>query len=614
MFLDDTACNLASLNLMKFVHPDGRFDVEAFRHAVGITLLAQEIVVDSASYPTARIGENSFAFRPLGLGYANLGAMLMSLGLPYDSEAGRAAAAAVTALMCGEAYATSARCARDHGGPFAAFPQNRAPMLEVIARHRLHAEALPEDLAPRAILTAARDAWRQAEELGAQHGIRNSQVTVLAPTGTIAFMMDCDTTGIEPDIALVKYKKLVGGGLIKIVNNTVPVSLRRLNYSIDQIQEILDHIEANGTIEGAPHLREEHVPVFDCAFRAPNGSRSIAWMGHLKMMAAAQPFLSGAISKTVNLPEDATVEDVEKAYIEAWRMGLKAVAIYRDGCKRTQPLTTSSGTGDAQEKITAVEYRPMRRRLPDERPAVTHKFSVAGHEGYITVGLYPETRQPGEIFVADGQAGLGRLRADGRVRHGDLAGAAVRGAAQGAGRQVQSHALRAGGLHQQQGDPDREIDRGLHLPLAGAAVPARAGGREGRDQGCGRDGRERLRRHRRRGGCARRRAGDGGGEPGEGGLPRLVRCAAVLRVRPDHGAQRGLLRLHQLRFDLGLLLTPARFSILAGLSSRRPPGEGAAGAPAAPSLFGRPRSTAFGFMTNPSGGVPKPGTASSISA
>jgi ribonucleoside-diphosphate reductase alpha chain len=356
-------------------------------------------VVDSASYPTARIGENSFAYRPLGLGYANLGAMLMSLGLPYDSEAGRATAAAVTALMCGEAYATSARCARDHGGPFAAFPENRAPMLEVIARHRLHAEALPEDLVPRSLLTAARDAWRQAEDLGNQHGIRNSQVTVLAPTGTIAFMMDCDTTGIEPDIALVKYKKLVGGGMIKIVNNTVPVALRRLAYSIDQIQEILDHIEAQGTIEGAPHLREEHLPVFDCAFRAPNGSRSIAWMGHLKMMAAAQPFLSGAISKTVNLPEDATVEDVEKAYIEAWRMGLKAVAIYRDGCKRTQPLSTSSGTAEAKDKVAAVEYRPMRRRLPDERPAVTHKFSVAGHEGYITVGLYPENRQPGEIFV-----------------------------------------------------------------------------------------------------------------------------------------------------------------------------------------------------------------------
>ncbi len=399
MFLDDTACNLASLNLMKFVQPDGKFDVAGFRHAVDVTLLAQEIVVDNASYPTARIGENSFAFRPLGLGYANLGALLMSLGLPYDSEAGRAYAAAVTALLCGEAYAASARCARDHGGPFAAYPENRAPMMEVIARHRLHAEALPEDLVPRHLLTAAREAWRQAEEIGGQHGIRNAQVTVLAPTGTIAFMMDCDTTGIEPDIALVKYKKLVGGGMIKIVNNTVPVALRRLNYPLEQIQEILDHIEAHGTIEGAPHLREEHLPVFDCAFRAPNGERSIHWMGHLKMMAAAQPFLSGAISKTVNLPEDATVEDVEKAYVEAWRMGLKAVAIYRDGCKRTQPLSTSSGVAEAKEKITAVEYRPMRRRLPDERPAVTHKFSVGGHEGYITVGLYPETRQPGEIFV-----------------------------------------------------------------------------------------------------------------------------------------------------------------------------------------------------------------------
>lgn len=399
MFLDDTACNLASLNLLKFLTPEGKFDAAAFRHAVGITLLAQEIVVDNASYPTPRITQNSFAFRPLGLGYANLGALLMALGLPYDSEAGRTFAAAVTALMCGEAYATSARIAGEHGGPFAAFPENRVSMLEVITRHRLHAEALAEDLVPRYLVTAARESWRSAEELGSRHGFRNSQVTVLAPTGTIAFMMDCDTTGIEPDIALVKYKKLVGGGIMKIVNNTVPLALRRLGYAAEEVKEITEAIERNGAIEGAPHLRDEHLPVFDCALPPFEGGRSIAWVGHLKMMAAVQPFLSGAISKTVNMPTEATIEDVERAYTEAWRMGLKAVAIYRNGCKSTQPLSTSART--APEK----EFRPRRHRLPDERQAITHKFSVAGHEGYLTVGLYPEDGQPGEIFVVMAKQG-----------------------------------------------------------------------------------------------------------------------------------------------------------------------------------------------------------------
>ncbi len=404
MFLDDTACNLASLNLMKFLGKDGRFDVDAFRHAVRITLLAQEILVDNASYPTPRIGENSHLFRPLGLGYANLGALLMAQGLPYDSEAGRAQAGAITALMCGEAYAASAEFARDHGGPFPSYPENRDSMLDVIVRHRMHAEALPEDLLEPNLLRAARGAWRRAEELGRQHGFRNAQVTVLAPTGTIAFMMDCDTTGIEPDIALVKYKKLVGGGMIKIVNNTVPMALSRLGYGREQIQEIIDHIDEHGTIEGAPHLADEHLPVFDCAFRPQNGTRSIHWMGHIRMMAACQPFLSGAISKTVNLPEDATVEDVEQAYIEAWRSGLKAIALYRDGCKRTQPLTTGAG-GKAEREAAQDVARPLRRRLPDERQAITHKFSVAGHEGYITVGLYPDTGQPGEIFVTMAKQG-----------------------------------------------------------------------------------------------------------------------------------------------------------------------------------------------------------------
>ncbi|MBP7149020.1 MAG: vitamin B12-dependent ribonucleotide reductase [Acidobacteria bacterium] len=399
MFLDDSACNLASLNLLKFLHPDGRFDTDAFRHAVSLTLTAQEIVVDNASYPTPRITENSYRFRPLGLGYANLGAMLMALGLPYDSEGGRGYAGAVTALMCGEAYAASARFARDHGGPFAGFPENRGPMMEVIARHRLHAEALPEDLVPRHLLLAARETWREAEELGSRHGFRNAQVTVLAPTGTIAFMMDCDTTGIEPELALVKHKRLVGGGVIKITNNTVPVALRRLGYNLDQIQQVLDHVDQHGTIEGAPHLREDHLAVFDCSHRPAGGSRSIAWEGHIKMMAAAQPFITGAISKTINMPQEVTVEDVERAYLEAWRLGLKAIAIYRDGCKRSQPLSTAAEAAKVQAQ------RPLRHRLPDERNAITHKFSVAGHEGYLTVGLYPDTGQPGEIFVVMAKQG-----------------------------------------------------------------------------------------------------------------------------------------------------------------------------------------------------------------
>jgi ribonucleoside-diphosphate reductase alpha chain len=406
MFLDDTACNLASLNLLKFLQPDGRFDVEGFRHAVSITLLGQEILVDNASYPTPRIAENSYAYRPLGLGYANLGAVLMALGLPYDSEAGRAYAGAVTALMHGQAYLESARFARDHGGPFAMYETNRDPFLTVIAKHRAHADSLPEDLIPRYLSVAARDVWRECEQLGTQHGYRNAQVTVLAPTGTIAFMMDCDTTGIEPDIALIKYKKLVGGGMIKIVNNTVPLALRRLGYSAQQIQEVLDFLHENGTIEGAPHLKDEHLPVFDCAFRAPNGNRSINWMGHIRMMASVQPFLSGAISKTVNMPQDATIDDIEKAYLEGWRLGLKAIAVYRDGCKNSQPLSADSGALERDTEITpTTEYRPARRRLPDEREALTHKFSVAGHEGYLTVGLYPDTRQPGEIFVTMAKQG-----------------------------------------------------------------------------------------------------------------------------------------------------------------------------------------------------------------
>jgi ribonucleoside-diphosphate reductase alpha chain len=407
MFLDDSACNLASLNLMRFRRPDGELDVDKFRHAVRISILAQEIVVDYASYPTESIERNSHAFRPLGLGYANLGAMLMARGLPYDSDEGRSYAGAVTALMCGEAYATSARIA-GRTGPFAGFPVNREPMVRVLRKHRDAALAIADDHVPLELLSSARKSWDDAVQLAEIQGVRNSQTTVLAPTGTIAFMMDCDTTGVEPDIALVKYKKLVGGGVFKIVNNTVPLALRRLGYQRDEIQSILNFIEENDTIEGAPELKPEHLAVFDCAFRAQKGERSIAPMGHVRMMMAAQPFISGAISKTVNLPSTATVEDIENVYMEAWRGGLKALAIYRDGCKRTQPLSTGKAEKKAekavQEVVGEMDFSRQRRKLPDERSARTHKFNVGGCEGYITVGLY-EDGQPGEIFVLMAKAG-----------------------------------------------------------------------------------------------------------------------------------------------------------------------------------------------------------------
>ena len=392
MFLDDTACNLSSLNLMKFRKPNGDLDVETFKHGVQVMITAQEIIVGNASYPTPAIGRNSDLFRPLGLGYANLGALLMALGMPYDSEGGRAYSAAITALMCGEAYHTSALVAGDLG-PFAEFPLNREPMLRVIRKHRQAAGKINPAYVPPDLYNAAQKSWSDALVEGERHGYKNSQVTVLAPTGTIGFMMDCDTTGVEPDIALIKYKKLVGGGLLKIVNQTVPEALRRLKYNDAQINDIIKYIDENETIEDAPHLKEEHLPVFDCAFKPLNGVRSIHYMGHLRMMGAVQPFLSGAISKTVNMPEDATVEQVEEAYLEAWKLGLKALAIYRDGSKRSQPLNTS-----LKEAKQAEASKPVRRRLPDERQSITHKFSVAGHDGYLTVGMYDDGT-PGEIFV-----------------------------------------------------------------------------------------------------------------------------------------------------------------------------------------------------------------------
>ncbi|HVZ60556.1 MAG TPA: vitamin B12-dependent ribonucleotide reductase [Terriglobales bacterium] len=478
MFLDDSACNLASLNLMKFA-PSGTFDVEAYRHAVDVTITAQEIVVDFAGYPTESIMRNSHDYRPLGLGYANLGALLMAAGLPYDSDAGRDYAACVTAIMCGQAYLQSSRIAElcpplapssdpvktrlrvldPAAMPGAACPGfyiNREPFLDVIRMHRAEVNKIGTSLTTPAasstarnqlpdLIEASRNTWDQALAHGERFGYRNSQVTVLAPTGTIGFMMDCDTTGIEPDLALVKYKKLSGGGMIKIVNNTVPAALFKLGYADEQCNAIVSYIDATGTIEGAPHIKDEHLAVFDCSFRPAKGTRAIHYMGHIKMMAATQPFISGAISKTVNLPESASVEDVSEAYMQSWKLGVKAVAIYRDGCKKSQPLsaagskTAESRKEDAgksnethvetgvlarsvEQRLPSAEVAALkpegpidahasdapplarRHRLPDERRSLTHKFNVGGHEGYIVVGVYPGG-QPGEIFITMAKEG-----------------------------------------------------------------------------------------------------------------------------------------------------------------------------------------------------------------
>src|SRR4051812_44554667 len=401
MFLDDSACNLASLNLMRFYNENTGFDVEAYRAALRVVITAQEIVVDYASYPTASIEKNSHAFRPLGIGYANLGALLMARGLPYDSDEGRDFAAAVTSILSGESYAQSARIA-EKIGPFAGYAVNEEPFLRVIDKHRRNAYRINTRPLPADLADAASKVWDEAYSLGQQHGYRNAQISVLAPTGTIAFMMDCDTTGVEPDIALVKYKKLVGGGMLKIVNNTVPTALKRLGYDAKQVNEIVQYIDENDTIEGAPHLLEQHLPVFDCAFKPANGTRSIHYMGHLKMMGAVQPFISGAISKTINMPNSATLEEIEQAYYEAWKLGLKAVAVYRDGCKRSQPLSTAKDKTGLEQ--LGVAPAAVRRKLPDERESITHKFSIGGHEGYITVGKY-EDGAPGEIFITMAKEG-----------------------------------------------------------------------------------------------------------------------------------------------------------------------------------------------------------------
>jgi len=415
MFLDDSACNLASINLMRFLNEDGELDPIAFEAACRTMITAQEILVDNSSYPTPAIAKNSHEYRPLGLGYANVGALLMSRGLPYDSDAGRDYAAAITALMHGAAFAQSARIARDHGGPFAGYEKNREPFLRVMRKHRAALKDIDRTHLPADLYEAAKTTWDGVLELGEAHGFRNAQATVLAPTGTIGFMMDCDTTGVEPDIALVKYKKLVGGGLMKIVNQTVPMALTKLGYTAQQGKEIVEYIDENETIEGAPHIKDTDLPVFDCAFKPARGVRSIHYMGHVRMMGAVQPFLSGAISKTVNVPKEATVEDIEQAYIDSWRLGAKAVSIYRDGSKRTQPLNTSKdktatadgvaqGFSPASGPAAAGVKLKHRRKLPDERAAITHKFDIGGHEGYITVGLY-EDGMPGELFIVMAKEG-----------------------------------------------------------------------------------------------------------------------------------------------------------------------------------------------------------------
>jgi ribonucleoside-diphosphate reductase alpha chain len=416
MHLDNSACNLASLNLLKFLDERGEFDVKAFRHAVDVMITAQDILIDNSSYPTDEIARTAHSFRELGLGYANLGAMLMALGMPYDSDQGRSYAAAVTALMTGEAYLQSARIAQAME-PFEGHAVNREPMLKVIERHRGCVRELDSAHIPLELLHGAREAWDEAFRLGQSAGYRNSQATVIAPTGTIAFMMDCDTTGIEPDIALVKYKKLVGGGMLKIVNQTVPRALRRVGYDSREIQEIVEYLDEHETIEGAPQLADAHMAVFDCAFKPRAGSRTIHYLGHLKMMGAVQPFVSGAISKTINMPAEVTVDEVAKAYVTAWELGIKAVAIYRDGSKRTQPLNTQkheakNGEGRALESVGTApaavppvdDFRPRRHKLADERRSITHKFDIAGHEGYITVGMY-EDSTPGEIFVSMSKQG-----------------------------------------------------------------------------------------------------------------------------------------------------------------------------------------------------------------
>jgi ribonucleoside-diphosphate reductase alpha chain len=406
VFLDDTACNLASINLMKFRTDNGEFDTEKFKQVVKNFIISMDIIVDGSSYPMEKIARNSRDFRPLGLGYANLGALLMSLGLPYDSEEGRAVAAAITAILCGEAYKASAKIA-SLIGPFPRYKENEDSMLNVMRMHRdnvkdIEVNKVPSDL--RYLVNEAWDSWDEAVKIGEKYGFRNSQTTVLAPTGTIAFMMDCDTTGIEPDIALVKYKVLSGGGMLKIVNKSVPMALKKLGYSQTEIDSIIEYIDKKDTIEGAPNLKDEHLPIFDCAFKANKGKRAIKYKGHVKMMGVTQPFISGAISKTINMPEESTVNEIIDAYVFSWEQGLKAVAIYRENSKRSQPLNTQKTEGEMIKKKEIALVKGVMRPLPQTRKSITHKFEIAGHKGYLTIGLYDDGK-PGEIFVTMSKMG-----------------------------------------------------------------------------------------------------------------------------------------------------------------------------------------------------------------
>ena len=538
MHVDDSACNLASINLLKFLREDQQggklvFDVEAYCHTVDVMITAQEIVVGHSGYPTAKIEANAHAMRQLGLGYANLGAVLMTLGLPYDSAAGRAYAAALTAVMTGRAYAQSANVAA-RVGPFAAYAENREPMLRVIAKHRAAAydidRALIDD---EGLAHAATAAWDEALELGEAHGYRNAQATVLAPTGTIAFMMDCDTTGVEPDIALIKYKKLVGGGMLRIVNNTVPTALRRLGYTPEEVEAIVAYIDAEGTIEGAPAMKAEDLPVFDCAFRAEKGERSIDPMGHVLMMGAIQPFISGAISKTVNVPNEATVEDIFDTYVASWQQGVKAIAIYRDGSKAVQPLSTSSDKkaeatvlvdaagAEAFAGHAAIDYAQVQRR---------------GARGLHQRGVVPGHEGAGRDLRDDGEGRQHDLRDDGRVRDVDLADVAVRRAVVRHGAEVQPHALRADGPDGEPRDPGSAVDRGLHLPVAGVAVPGRAGQARPGDPDGGGAGAAGGAVQRGADGVRRRPGGDASDEAadrGRGLTKRCRWCRAATATRPE---------------------------------------------------------------------------------
>ena len=552
MFLDDSACNLASINLMKFVREsDGEFDAVGFEAACRTLITAQEILVDNSSYPTPAITRNSHDFRPLGLGYANLGALLMSRGLPYDSDAGRDYAATITAIMHGAAYAQSSKVARDHGGPFAGYEANREPFLRVMRKHRAALKDIDKTHVPKDLMQAARTVWDEVIEMGEEHGFRNAQATVLAPTGTIGFMMDCDTTGVEPDIALVKYKKLVGGGLMKIVNQTVPMALQKLGYSAQQVKEIIEYIDENETIEGAPHVKDAHLPVFDCAFKPARGVRSIHYMGHIKMMGATQPFLSGAISKTVNVPKEATHRG-DRAGLHRLladrRQGGVDLSRRLQAHPAAQHLARQGEDGGGGGRGRPAPA-PAARRARRDHPQVRHRGPRGLHHRRPLRG-----RPAGRALHRHGEGRVDDLGLRRRLRAGDQLRAAVRRAAAGPGRQVQPRAVRAVGDDEEPGRALREVDRRLHLPLDGVEVPVGGRAVPGR--------REQPRRVRvvagaaaaRRGG-GRRRGADRGGDVEVDvvvrGDPEPGRRAAVLDLRLDHGAQRSVLQVLQLRHDVG---------------------------------------------------------------